>query len=267
MRSPLPVSVGAARAGVVGARVARLLVSVEAVTQASPPSRQDTDVTGIAPTAARSADRDLDFDPAMSPAETVMWKIGNDPLLRPIAGTLAVVDRPIDMERFRRRLENAVAEIARLRERVGARIGAVGPPALGGRRRLRPRLPPPACGPGRRRILARAAGDGQPLVRGPLRPQPASLAVRRGRWGRGGSGRLVRQAAPHHQRRHRPAAPLGALPRRRTGSAAGGTRRPGPDRQPKPRRDRRPGRRRHLQSRPSTGLSSGWPAWPNGRWG
>ena len=128
MRSPLPVSVGAARAGVVGARVARLLVSVEAVTQASPPSRQDTDVTGIAPTAARSADRDLAFDPAMSPAETVMWKIGHDPLLRPIAGTLAVVDRPIDMKRFRRRLENAVAEIARLRERVGPGSAPWDPP-------------------------------------------------------------------------------------------------------------------------------------------
>jgi WS/DGAT/MGAT family acyltransferase len=56
----------------------------------------------------------------MSAAETVMWKISNDPLLRPVAGTLAVVDRPIDNERFRRRIRSAVAAIARLRERVAA---------------------------------------------------------------------------------------------------------------------------------------------------
>jgi WS/DGAT/MGAT family acyltransferase len=62
--------------------------------------------------------RALDFEAAMSAAETVMWKISNDPLLRPIAGTLAVVDRPIDTDRFRRRVRNAVAAIARLRERV-----------------------------------------------------------------------------------------------------------------------------------------------------
>ena len=62
--------------------------------------------------------RALDFEPAMSAAETVMWKISNDPRLRPIAATLAVVDRPIDTDRFRRRVRSAVAAIARLRERV-----------------------------------------------------------------------------------------------------------------------------------------------------
>ena len=67
---------------------------------------------------ARSGDHALEFEPTMSAAETVMWKISNDPWLRPIAGTLAVVDRPIDTERFRRRVRGAVAAIARLRERV-----------------------------------------------------------------------------------------------------------------------------------------------------
>jgi diacylglycerol O-acyltransferase / wax synthase len=85
-------------------------------------------VTPMGPTAGRSSDRDLEFDTAMSPAETVMWKIGNDPLLRPVAGTLAVVDRPIDMKRFRRRVENAVAEIARLRERVAPGSAPWDPP-------------------------------------------------------------------------------------------------------------------------------------------
>ncbi len=65
-----------------------------------------------------SADRALDFEATMSAAETVMWKISNDPWLRPVAGSLAVVDQPIDTGRFRRRVRGAVAEIARLRERV-----------------------------------------------------------------------------------------------------------------------------------------------------
>jgi diacylglycerol O-acyltransferase len=54
----------------------------------------------------------------MSSAEAVMWKVSSDPWLRPVAGTLALLDRPMEMERFRRRMAHAVAEIARLRERV-----------------------------------------------------------------------------------------------------------------------------------------------------
>jgi diacylglycerol O-acyltransferase / wax synthase len=54
----------------------------------------------------------------MSPTEAVMWRISNDPWLRPIAGGLAVVDRPIDSERFRHRVGLAVADVTRLRERV-----------------------------------------------------------------------------------------------------------------------------------------------------
>ncbi len=47
-----------------------------------------------------------------------MWRISADPWLRPVAGSLAVVDRPIDADRFRRRVRRAVADVARLRERV-----------------------------------------------------------------------------------------------------------------------------------------------------
>jgi diacylglycerol O-acyltransferase / wax synthase len=54
----------------------------------------------------------------MSPAEALMWRISSDPWLRPVAGSLAVVDQPIDAGLFRRRLRHAVAEVARLRERV-----------------------------------------------------------------------------------------------------------------------------------------------------
>jgi diacylglycerol O-acyltransferase / wax synthase len=54
----------------------------------------------------------------MSPAEALMWRISTDPWLRPVAGSLAVVDQPIDADRFRQRVRRAVAEIPRLRERV-----------------------------------------------------------------------------------------------------------------------------------------------------
>ena len=115
--------------------------------------------------------------------------------------------------------------------------------------------PRPSC----RRLVSRWYED--PFD--PSRPLWQFVVRRRGR---GRSGCTVRQAAPHHQRRHRPPAPVGALPRHRAGSAA-----TGPSTwtgsSPKPRRHRRPGRRRHLQPRPSTVPSSGSPAWPDGRLG
>ncbi len=74
------------------------------------------------------ASRTLQFEPTMSPAEVVMWKINGDPWLRPVAGTLAVVDRPIDAHRFRLRVKAAVAEIARLRERVATGPAPWDPP-------------------------------------------------------------------------------------------------------------------------------------------
>jgi diacylglycerol O-acyltransferase / wax synthase len=77
-----------------------------------------TAASATSATASPAADRDFEFEPTMSAAETVMWKISNDPLLRPVAGTLAVVDRPIDADRFRSRVRGAVAAIPRLRERV-----------------------------------------------------------------------------------------------------------------------------------------------------
>jgi diacylglycerol O-acyltransferase len=72
--------------------------------------------------------RALQFEPTMSPAEAVMWKVSADPWLRPIAGSLALVDRPIDADRFRRRVRAAVADIARLRERVAAGPAPWDPP-------------------------------------------------------------------------------------------------------------------------------------------
>ena len=57
-----------------------------------------------------------------------MWRISADPWLRPVAGSLAVVDRPIDADRFRRRVRRAVADIARLRERVAPGAAPWDPP-------------------------------------------------------------------------------------------------------------------------------------------
>ncbi len=86
------------------------------------PTAAAADLTGA------SADRAFDLEPAMSAAETVMWKIRSDPLLRLVAGILAVVDRPIDTGRFRRRVRNTVAEFARLREQVAPASAPWDPP-------------------------------------------------------------------------------------------------------------------------------------------
>jgi diacylglycerol O-acyltransferase / wax synthase len=78
--------------------------------------------------AAGRTNRVLQFAPRMSPAEAVMWKISDDPWLRPIAGTLAVVDQPIDADLFRQRMAYAVSVIPRLRERVAPPSAPWAPP-------------------------------------------------------------------------------------------------------------------------------------------
>jgi diacylglycerol O-acyltransferase len=72
--------------------------------------------------------RALVFDPVMSAAETIMWKVDGDPWLRPVAGSLAILDQPVDFELFERRMRVAVAAIPRLRERVVAGPGPLSPP-------------------------------------------------------------------------------------------------------------------------------------------
>jgi WS/DGAT/MGAT family acyltransferase len=54
----------------------------------------------------------------MSDAETLMWHVEQDPWLNPSGGSVTILDRPVDVERFRRVVAHAVAAVPRLRERV-----------------------------------------------------------------------------------------------------------------------------------------------------
>jgi len=72
--------------------------------------------------------RELRFDAKMSDAEALMWTIEKDPWLNPSGATVSVLDKPLDFEAFRTRINNAVADIPRLRERVVPGFGRLAPP-------------------------------------------------------------------------------------------------------------------------------------------
>ena len=64
----------------------------------------------------------------MSAADTVMWKIERDPILRSTVTALAVLDRLPDYARLRRRLVSASADFPRLRQVVIPPLGPGGRP-------------------------------------------------------------------------------------------------------------------------------------------
>ena len=74
-------------------------------------------------------DRLLHFERRMSEAEALMWNIEKDPWLNPSGATVTILDRPIDVPMFRRRIAAAVADIPRLRQHVVPGIGRVAPPS------------------------------------------------------------------------------------------------------------------------------------------
>jgi WS/DGAT/MGAT family acyltransferase len=72
--------------------------------------------------------REQRFERRMSDAEALMWNVEKDPWLNPSGGTLVLLDRPIDMDHFRAQVAAAVADVARLRERVTPGLGRFSPP-------------------------------------------------------------------------------------------------------------------------------------------
>lgn len=74
------------------------------------------------------SDRELRFDRKMSDAEAMMWNIEHDPRLSSNIASIIVCDRELDFSRIRRRINNAVAEIPRMRERVSHVLGRLSPP-------------------------------------------------------------------------------------------------------------------------------------------
>jgi diacylglycerol O-acyltransferase / wax synthase len=72
--------------------------------------------------------RELRFAEHLSDAEALMWNAEKDPWLNPSGATVLVLDRPIDIELFRRRMRWAVATVSRLRERIVPSTARVAPP-------------------------------------------------------------------------------------------------------------------------------------------
>lgn len=58
------------------------------------------------------------FERRMSDAEGLMWRLEKDPYLSSSVGNVTILDRPIDVDRLRHRLERAAIAIPRLRQRV-----------------------------------------------------------------------------------------------------------------------------------------------------
>jgi len=72
--------------------------------------------------------RTMRFDQRMSDHEALMWNIEKDPWLNPSGAALVVLEKPLDMERFKRRIRHGIAEIPRLREKVSPGLGRMSPP-------------------------------------------------------------------------------------------------------------------------------------------
>ena len=64
----------------------------------------------------------------MSDLEALMWNLEKDPHLSSSFANVTILDRPPDVDRFRRRMERAVAIVPRLRQRVFAGLGRLAPP-------------------------------------------------------------------------------------------------------------------------------------------
>ena len=64
----------------------------------------------------------------MSELEAMMWNFESDPWLDPNGGTVAIYDRPLDFDLFRRGMAHAVAAVPRLRQRVAPGLGGLSTP-------------------------------------------------------------------------------------------------------------------------------------------
>lgn len=69
-----------------------------------------------------------EFDRRMSDAERLMWRLDRDPHLSSTFANISILDRPVDLDRFRRRLEVATLMVPRLRQRVHEAPGGFSAP-------------------------------------------------------------------------------------------------------------------------------------------
>jgi diacylglycerol O-acyltransferase / wax synthase len=72
---------------------------------------------------------EIHFDRRMSDSEALMWRLEKDPHLASSYATFTVLDRPLDFDRFKRRMAIAIDHVPRLRQRVQPAPGSLAPPA------------------------------------------------------------------------------------------------------------------------------------------
>src|SRR3954454_1685837 len=75
-----------------------------------------------------SREREVRSDRRMSDVEAMMWNVEKDPFLSSTFGTVTVLDRPVDIDRLRRRLLHMVRRMPRLHQRVVPALGRLAPP-------------------------------------------------------------------------------------------------------------------------------------------
>ena len=73
-------------------------------------------------------EREQRFSERMSDSEALKWNIEKDPWLNPSGAAVVILDRPVDMDHFRRTLRDAVAQLPRMYERVVPGLGRLAPP-------------------------------------------------------------------------------------------------------------------------------------------
>jgi WS/DGAT/MGAT family acyltransferase len=69
------------------------------------------------------------FSDRMSDHEALMWNVEKDPWLNPSGASLAILDRPLDLDHFRQTMRYATSRMPRLYERVVPGFGRFAPPA------------------------------------------------------------------------------------------------------------------------------------------
>lgn len=83
---------------------------------------------GSSESATPKPSRPVHADPRMSDLEAMMWNLEKDPHLSSTFGSVTILDRQMDFDRFRGRLMRAAALIPRLRQRVIPTLGRLAPP-------------------------------------------------------------------------------------------------------------------------------------------
>lgn len=71
---------------------------------------------------------ELHYESRMSDTDALMWTIEKDPLLRSTITAVSLLDRPIDVDAFREKVERASRLIPRLRQRVVGNPYSLAPP-------------------------------------------------------------------------------------------------------------------------------------------